>query len=149
MKLSKLNSRFGNKGFVFSMDATFALIIVVFILTMANIYLILGNQATSIDVQTNKYGDDIIKILDEQGTLQTLNQATINTALQTLVPVNYDVSISVKCKRYPSGTEETITAGSSVPTDKDVFSGTRIFIITNADTTQEKYCSSRYWIWSK
>ena len=131
------------------MDATFALIIVVFMLSMANIYVILGSQASSIDVQTNKYGDDIIKILDEQGTLQTLNQATINTAIQTLIPSNYDISISIKCKIYPAGTEQTVTAGSITPTDKDVFSGTRIFIIANADTTQEKYCSSRYWIWLK
>ncbi len=155
MKSLKLSLHFGNKGFIFSMDATIALVILVLLLTIANIYLIIGNRATSSDIQTLKYGDDVIKILDEKGVLSSYDAAYIHNNLSSLLPSNYNMTVLVNCSMFTtSGGPGNIQQSSFVnmtgyPNNLTVFSGTRIFVTTNKDLTKEKYCFSRYWIWLK
>src|SRR3990167_6026137 len=81
-----------NKGFIFSMDAVFALIMVIMILTISNIYLSRIEFSSISDLQIIKRSNDLFKILNENpnnGTdyivLANFTDFNINTTLRDII----------------------------------------------------------------
>lgn len=138
MKKQLWNLHFGNKALIFTIDAVAASIIVITILLVCYLYLFrTSSEIPSLSLL--RTGDDIITILEYDGTIKTLNENTISLELNKILPVQYDMRIKI----FP----ENITIGNQIPDDRFVASGRRFFVITNETLASNHY--TQFWIWSK
>ncbi len=138
MKKLSWSLRFGNKALIFTIDAVAASIIVITILIVCYVYLFRTSSEIP-NLSLLRTGDDIITVLEYDGTIKTLNENTISSELNKILPVQYDMQIKI----FP----ENITIGNQIPDDRFVASGRRFFVITNETTSSNHY--TQFWIWSK
>ena len=138
MKKPSWNLHFGNKALIFTIDAVAASMIVITILLVSYLYLF----RTSSEIQNLsllRTGDDIITVLEYDGTIKTLDENIILSDLNEILPIQYDMQIKI----FP----ENITIGNQIPDDRFVASGRRFFVITNENTSSNHF--TQFWIWSK
>ena len=138
MQLWKL--RFGNKAMVLSLDAFFAVLIFIIILTASSLYLITAEQNKLTKLQLVRIGSDITTILEYQGLFNefgNLNDAEtkLNSLLSTEFQ-NYDTNIEVYWQEWDNKDNNvTVIIGNPnlQTTKKFVGTGKRYFI-SNADS---------------
>ena len=138
MRLWKL--RFGNKAMVLSLDAFFAVLIFIIILTASSLYLITAEQNKLTKLQLVRIGSDITTILEYQGLFNefgNLNDAEtkLNSLLSTEFQ-NYDTNIEVYWQEWDNKDNNvTVIIGNPnlQTTKKFVGTGKRYFI-SNADS---------------
>lgn len=142
MKIKKqlwnLNS--GDKGFILSFDAVMAVFVVLIILIVATFYATRASEDSLSKLQMIRTGNDILAILDYDGTLETKSAATIEEGLNELLPTSYHMMIEIKGKTFGPMIIET---ASEMPTDRFIGSGKRMF------NKNAEYYIARYWIWLK
>jgi len=125
---------YGNRGFVFSLDITIAVVIVILILLSANQYLNKGDDDSLARLQMVKIGGDIMAILDYQDILDGLNSGVIQSEKNNLLPVNYQMRIKIDC-----GNVDTL---EEIPIKTNVGGGKRSFVVNG-----NNFCTGRFWIW--
>ena len=126
------------KGFVITIDLTIAVLVVFTIVVFSTYKVSQASYDTSGKVLMNKVGNDILSVLHNKDVLASLNKNSIESKMNDLVPVNYDMQIKVECSN------KTIETSLEPPTDRFIGSGTRIISSDNLD-----YCTTRYWVWLK
>ena len=134
MKMRLWNLRYGNKGFVLSLDIAMAVFIVILFLIVANQYVNRDDNSLS-SLQMIRVGSDIMAVLDYKGVLNSLNSGAIKEGKDALLPVNYGMKIKIDCNNVDTLEEVK---------EKLVGSGERIFVVNG-----ERYCIGRFWIWLK
>lgn len=140
-----MSSQFGNKkGFVFALDAAFAVVVFILLLLAIRYYATGFHKNTLPDIQTLRVGSDILAVLDYTGTLNTLNKNTIENKMEDLLPPNYEMKIIISGESSHCDEE---AGAEDIPDDRFVASGKR-FLAANPQTTTY-YCTARYWIWLK
>lgn len=73
------------KGFVFTIDAMFAIVIVATILI--NSYTVFTEYPKELNI-LDRYATDILFVLDENGTVASLSNTSINRTIAELIPRN-------------------------------------------------------------
>lgn len=139
---------YGSKGFVFTIDMIVAMVFAVLILVIAN-YSVRTGESSFSKLQIEKTGSDIAALLDHKGILDSLNNEIILNDLNDLLPINYDMHINIS-----TFNDVTLTIGNSLPNDKFIISGKRVFVVSTLnELTQEleitDYGKLQYWIWLK
>lgn len=140
MDQQSYNSLYGDKklkkkAFVFTLDAAMAVIVVVTLLLVAHYYVNRTNTESLSKIGMVRTGSDILTVLDNDGTLSTLDENSIATEMNNLLPVNYNMRIMLYC------TNQTLGISTSLPSRKFVASGKRIIV------ADDDFCTARYWIW--
>ena len=77
MKKQLLNSHFGNKAFIFSLDVIIGIMVVASIFVASTFYIIKAGDESISKLQTIRTGYDVLALLDNQGTLNSLSVETI------------------------------------------------------------------------
>src|SRR3990167_5116867 len=133
MRLWKL--KFGNKSMVLSLDAFFAVLIFVIILTASSLYLISAEKDKLTRLQLVRIGSDITTILEYQGLFDefgNLNDAEnkLNSLLSNEFQ-NYDTNIEVYWQEW-NNKDNNVTSTIGNPnlqtTKKFIGTGKRYFI---------------------
>jgi len=93
MKINQqsLNLSFGNKGFVFVLDAAIAAILVIAILTATTFFVLKSERDILPKLQMVRTGNDIIAVLSYRGYINQLDGNIIETQLYNLLPSNYEM----------------------------------------------------------
>ena len=176
MKSKKSEYSLANKGFIFSLDAAIALIIVILMISFTNYYLNRAEDATLSDLQLVKTGNDVFKLMDEERILQdmALNGETDKDAESIMsdlgfdtdiIIVNFEMKISTTCYKIINEAEiQPMTpinfeTNPEPPGDRFIGSGTRYFFIPHRETLnppdpkidqdpkENLHCIGRYQIW--
>ena len=168
----KLQSNSGNtKGFIFSMDALFALIIVIIFLTISNIYINRIEFSSISDLQLIKRSNDLFKIIDEKadyGTkfifLTNNSNFKINETLRDIIVaaggddeipnIDFDMQFTARCYNYTQAglfnLNSNFTSSQTVPKDRFIAAGQRIFVIPNkTNVLSTYYCIGEQRSWLK
>lgn len=140
-----------NRGFILTLDAVFAAFIVLTILGYAN-YLVNRSDVT----QWSEYrmlstGYDIIAMLYSTGTLQAMNESSIQNAITQVLPANYEMRLEIKSYKNIGGTlvpTLSITAGPDVKDSAVRTRGRRTFL-TFSNNNVDSYGVAEFWIWLK
>lgn len=145
MKQHKSKFRFGNNGIVFTLDAIMALIVVVIILTFANIYFFRLDKSNPSNLQIIRTGSDVMKMLDYNGSFLSYDANLINIDKKILLPKSYEMRIVVNASNGRNfDTSETI------PSDRFVSSGSILMAINDQNLSNKiNPAVGRYWIWAK
>ena len=140
-----------NKGFIFSLDATLALFVFVFVLLTINYFAYQSEKSSYVKIQLERVGTDLGRVLDENGTLQNGNESEINLFLEAVLPANYLARISVETYyREPQGFNliEIREYGSAPPQNASVYGVRHDFVgITNGKLAN--YSIARISVWEK
>lgn len=131
---------FGNKGFVLTLDAALAVIVVTMLLFVAVFYVGKAEDKLS-NLQIVRTGSDILTVLDNNGALASLDEDIILDDLNALLPPYYNMRIIFNGTF--SQDSIIIETASEIADDKFVGSGKRFLVVNNGFATAE------YWIWSK
>lgn len=143
-KKERLNLSFGNKGFILTLDATLAVLVVLIILAVASFYFV--QSYSLLPVFPVKRGHDIIAVLDYSGTLSKLNKETIAQEISSSLPLNLEMKIQISGNFSEHG--GLIEVGNDIPGDKEVWSGQRVTpLIKNNKITN--FSKISFWIWQK
>lgn len=142
MSLQFWNLKWGNKGFIFTLDMIIAMTFTIIILILANYY-VRSTENPLTKLQMEKTGSDIAALLDNLGILDTLSDEEIEEDLEDILPVNYDIKLSIITKKGI-----TLNIGSALPDDKYVISGKRVFVVTQNNIIADE-AFVQYWIWLK
>lgn len=141
------------RGYIFSADIILAVIIFV-LLFGAMQYSLTEPTASGVEVlQLRQILDDVLSLLDRDGTLQTFNTSTIATVIDDALPINYDHK-AVLQKWTLAGSaftlSETKEFGNTAEdlTEKEFVKGRRIFTKLSA-TGIDSYYNLEYWAWIK
>ncbi|MBS3125969.1 hypothetical protein J4453_00810 [Candidatus Woesearchaeota archaeon] len=95
MKKPSCALRFGNKGFVFTLDVAIAVFILVGILAISSFYISRTNEESLSRIQMERTGSDILALVDYNGALESLSTDTLRTSLNVLLPANYHARIEI------------------------------------------------------
>lgn len=132
------------KGFVLTIDATIALILVIIILVLASYYINKANEPSLSKLQLKKRGSDILTQLNYQKVLDTADKNKINDNLTNTLPVNLDMRLQLNF----TGQRPNVTVGVDLRSIGNIGSGRQIFVLTD-DKKVRDYYIARYWIWLK
>ena len=134
------NLKFGNKGIVFTLDITVALLIVITILIVSKFYIFKSvNELPNIETLRNGY--DIVNIMDYDKTLQSLNANQIKNELNILLQNKYDILIRI------TSSNQNLSIGNPIPNDRFIGGGKIFSIMTNPNN--DTYITTNFWIWLK
>ena len=131
-----LNSRYGNKGYIFALDISVAMFIVIIVLLSSFLLITRSNEDSYSFLQHVKIGDDLFTSLDINGKLDSLNKATIGSNIENILPSNFNYTFKLECENKISQ-KGTFPQGSIIGSE-------RLVVTDNLD-----FCIVRYWIWPK
>lgn len=145
MKKHYLNLRFGNKGFILSLDAAVAIFVVFIMIAISAFYIGRANEDPLPKLQMTRTGADIMAILDYEKTLESLDQDRVASEIKTLLPPNYQMRVVIN-GTFPAQvmTAETTT---EPPGEQLIVGGKRSFVIRNE--SNEYFATANYWMWLK
>ena len=129
-----------NKGFIFTLDITLAILFVIIIVTTANYYTRVDKGSIE-EIQMTRIGADIAALLDNTNLLDTLSESAIESKLEVITPPNYGMRINVKT--VLSG---NYAMGDEIPEDTPISTGKRVFVLTQGDIISD-YGIVQYYIW--
>lgn len=146
MKQESWNLRSGNKkGFILSLDAAIAVTIVFIFLTISAYYVGKANEDPLTRLQMIRSGSDIIEVLDQKGSFETLTQKEIADKISSILPPAYEMRLRIN-GTFP---QQIITAETTNETAGKQFivSGERNLVIYNE--TGNYYATINYWMWQR
>ena len=137
------------KGFSFTFDA----IMGVMALTVAIVFISTNTLSfvpfPSQNITLKTIGDDILVSAIELDILETLNQSTIETYINSVIPNNYDYNLEINDYSYSGGfsLDQTHSYGAAIPSEETNYIETkRIFLIMeNGDASN--YCTAKIRLW--
>jgi hypothetical protein len=141
----------GQKGFMFSIDATLSAFLLVMVLATT---VLLSVQATGDPyekLQVIREGKDALVVLDRQGILSSGNATLVDAALNATLPPGVGAHISVSVYYYANGSfnlQNIEEYGEGVPEGKSMYGASRNFVGMRGGQVVN-YSSARMWIWQE
>ena len=141
----------GKQGFVFSIDATFAVFLLAIMLAVT---VFLSSQA-AVDaygkLQVVRMGKDTLTVMDKRGILSSGDRVQIEAALNSTLPIGIGAHISILSYYYTNGSfnlQNVSEFGDSAPENTNVYGVARDFV--EMDNGQvANYSTARMQIWQK
>lgn len=147
IKMQQLTLLSGNKAFVLTLDAFMAVFLAVLVFAASAVYMSRSDN-NFLDLQTEKMGSDIITLLDNSGTLDSLSQSQIQDYTNSIVPDKYGIRINMTWTDLDLVSENNFEFGDSIPEEKFVATGKKFFAVTNS-TEVKSYGLIKYYLWIK
>lgn len=138
MKQQQSKFRYGDRAIVFTMDM-FVAITVFSIAFVVSLYYVSQTAENKIaQLQMANAASDLLAVMDNNGTLQTLNSNLIEAQETALLSNAYQMRILIQ-----TSNNNTIDVGGIAPEGRLVVTGTRYFVTSSASG------QARYWIWAR
>lgn len=129
------------KAFIFSLEMAFAVFLVTTIMLVASYYSTKQSDDPFIKLQILRTGEDIVAVMDYNNTLATFNAQNIQTQLDQLLPVNYQMKITINGTFTENG--GYIETNQTLPTDRFIIAGNRVIVEPDASG----FGVVKYYIW--
>ena len=145
-KKQSWNLRSGNrKGFILSLDAAIAVMIVFIFIAVSTFYIAKANEETLSRVQVVRAGSDIMNVLDRENVFETKDPVAISREIGSILPSMYEMRLRIN-GTFP---EKTITVETTnqTPQGQFVVSGERVIVLSN--NSASNYAVANYWMWLK
>lgn len=145
IKMPYLKLRYGNKGFVLTLDAVIAVMIIFGVID--GLISSINNKETSYNLYISKKGSDMAALLDNSNKLDTLNITQIsNDVANFSILENFEMNITTYNTDLSGKSTISFNLGG---TPKNFVSyGKRFFVIRN-NTQITKFGVLRYRVWQK
>ena len=91
------------RGFVFTIDATLALMLLVMSVVVISFLAVQAEDKPYVRLGIARVGKDTLNVLDRQGILETGSKTLIEGALNATLPANVGAHIQVSTYYYESG----------------------------------------------
>jgi len=138
------------KGFVFSLDATFAVFLMVFVIMASGFMLEQSEQDSLSQLQASRMGNDVLAALEKGGDLQSFNETRIDAKIASLLPLGYGMHLRVETYYYDNGSFFFVSQsefGPDVPSGITVYGARRDFVSTK-NRQVSNYSIARAFIWT-
>lgn len=134
----------GDKGFVLSLDALFAVFVVLLAIAFCSSFIAESRERVYY-LNIKKEASDVFAVLDYAKILDTLNEQNITKEMQALLPSS-EMKINITYSDIELKNRTSFSFGAS---EKNfVVSGERFFVITNASNVTA-FAVIRYKTWKK
>ncbi|MDP3919008.1 MAG: hypothetical protein Q8Q35_03860 [Nanoarchaeota archaeon] len=130
------------KGFVLTLDVILGMIIVFTVISISLFFVSRGSEVSLTEYQPIMIGSDIITLMDEEKSFDSLNHDYIETRMESSLPSNYDMLIRIEGD-IESG-NGTIEVGGNLPENRLIISGRRV-ALTDSGT----YLKITYFAWTR
>jgi hypothetical protein len=141
-------------GFVFTIDATLALSLLLIILATTVFLSIQAAEDPYGKLQVARTGKDMLAVMDSQGALSSGNNTTIQSAMDSMLPGGLGAHLQVSSYYYSSGSNsfnyinETAEYGENIPENRTTHGARWDFVsLKNGQITN--YSIARMWIWQR
>jgi len=138
MKHQLLKFHCGNKAIVFTLDIIAAATVFAIAFVVSVYYTSQASENKLAQIQTTTAASDLLSLLDNTGTLQTLNPDLIENKTSSLLAQSYQMRILIRTKN-----NATVDIGGVAPEGKLVVTGSRYFV------ANDDFGQARYWIWAR
>lgn len=138
MKCRLYKSHYGNKGVIFTLDALVALIVFLIAFVVSTYYVSQASENKLAQIQMATYASDLLAVMDNNGTLQTLNSTLIENQKNELLPAAYDMRIILE-----TSDSRSVDVGDIAPDGIFVITGKR-YLVEN-----QNYVEASYLIWER
>ena len=129
------------KAFIFSLEMAFAVFLVTMILLVASYYASKQTEDPLIRLQILRTAEDIVAVMDYNNTLTTFNAQAIQTHLDLLLPINYQMKLTINGTFAQNG--GYIETNQTLPNDRSIIAGNRIIVAPDASS----FGVVKYFIW--
>ena len=141
----------GKTGFIFSLDATMAVFMLVFVLLATGFMLEQSSTDSLSQLQSTRVGKDALAALDKLGDLQSFNGSRINATLATVLPAGNGMHLVVETYYYDNGSFFFVSQqefGADVPQSITVYGARRDFVsVKNGQVSN--YSIAKAYIWTE
>jgi len=129
------------KAFIFSLEMAFAVFLVTTIMLVSGYYSTKQSDDPLIKLQILRTAEDIIAIMDYNNTLTTFNPQAIQTQLEQLSPISYQMKITINGTFTQNG--GYIETNQTLPNDRFIIAGNRVVVSQDASG----FGVVKYYIW--
>lgn len=105
------------KGYVFTLDAAFAVIIVSALLFMSYDYSVTSYSSAAESIAMRRVASDIVAVLDYNDILDSLDESTIESELNRMLPPNLDMNMTIYVYDDPTNLDYTIQINGDLKGD--------------------------------
>ena len=130
-----------NRGFVFSLDAALAVIVLSLALSALFFLTSQSQESAAPQLMLKRLAGDSLALLDANGTFASMNSTLINSTLAAALPQQYSFNLSVEYYNYTNSSgfvsHMNISAGSQFPDGQDSAESSRIFLVYNSTGPQQ------------
>ncbi|MBU0460440.1 MAG: hypothetical protein KKH52_03880 [Nanoarchaeota archaeon] len=130
------------KGFILTLDVILGMTIVFLVLIVSLFFITQGSAVSISDHQLLMVGSDIVGVMDQEGTLDSLDYATIETRLEEILPANYEMLLRIEGD-FTEG-NGTIEIGGELPEERLRIVGKKVGL-----TNTSVYLKLTYFVWSR
>ena len=132
----------GKQGFIFTLDVALGMIVVFAIVIITLFFVSRGSEVSLGEYQLQLVGGDIVRVMDEHGTFDSLSHDPIQDEMSILLPESYDMLLRVEGS-FPEG-NGTIEVGGELPANRFIISGQRAALTSNGT-----YLLITYFVWGR
>jgi len=131
------------KGYALTIDVTFGSVLVIFMLVAATSYTLSSYTSGIGDVSMKRIATDVIAVLDYNGTLDTLDENTIRSGINSLLPPNLEMGVNITV--YDTSFAPVQEIDIDYATDKNRYAGKWNFMTFNGNSA-EGFAVADYWV---
>lgn len=134
------------KGYVFSLDALLAFILIILSVTATSIQTLTHAEN---DLIYSEEIDSIVDVLIKDGTMQAMQKNDIRKGFERLISKPYESRAETEYYTFDGSSfilDTKIETGPAVPRNVAVFSNKKFFLIYSG-TTISRYGVINYWVW--
>ena len=117
------------KGFIFTLDVILGLVVIFGIIGTSIFFVSQGSQVSISEHQLLLVGSDIVNIMEEDGTLHSLDHNTIEYRMEEILPTNYEMLLRIE-GNFQTG-NGTLEVGGEIPEKRLIIAGQRISLTEN------------------
>lgn len=147
------NQAGGSKGFVFSLDAALALLLVLGTFFAANFFVFEAQTEGWSRLSIKRQAEDIMFLLDRTQTLQSLDSETVQNFVDDILTNNLQMHIDIQTFSFQDNNfvlDTVVSVGPDPPGDRDVIEGRRLFLIfDDVNLVVSRYGNAEYEVWLK
>lgn len=150
-RLQTGNRQSAEAGFVFSIDATLAVFLMILMLEATVFLSMQADEDPYGGLMASRAGNDALFAMAQSNALSSANNSTIEAAMDSMLPENIGASLEISTYYYDRGnfTHANTTAyGESQPANTTVYSARRDFVASK-NGMAATYSIARMLVWQK
>jgi hypothetical protein len=136
------------KGFVFSIDAIFAVSIMVLFITVSFMIMTESSADAYANLQMVRLGRDLLAVLEKSGTFALWDRDALDNAMEASLPRGAGFHLQMDTYTYVNSTFALVESGQygqPLPRNTNIYGARRDFVTQRAGETE--YTIARLWIW--
>ena len=149
VKETEMTANESRKGFVFSLDAIFAVSIMVIFIIASFMMIAKSSEDAYAKLQAVRLGRDLLAVLEKSGKFALWNETEVELTINASLPQDANYYMRLETYVYDNGTFAMVRSdqyGHEPERSRNVYGTRRDFVTRNSSETE--YTITRMWIWN-